>query len=134
MYAIIETGGKQLKVEVGDSIFVEKLDVKVGEEYTFDKVLFTSDKTTKIGKPYVKGASVKAEVEKQGKEKKVVIYKYNPKKHYHKKQGHRQPYTKLVIKEIIAKAPAAKKAEPKADDTKATKTTKKSTTTKKTEK
>ena len=91
MYAIIETGGKQIKVEAGDTIFVEKLDVEVGEKVVFDKVLFA---------PYVEGATVEATVEKQGKEKKVVIYKYNPKKHYHKKQGHRQPYTKLVINTI----------------------------------
>lgn len=109
MYAIIETGGKQLKVEVGDTIFVEKLDVAEGEEVVFDKVLFIGDKTNKIGAPYVKGASVTAKVEKQGKEKKVIIFKYNPKKHYHKKQGHRQPYTKLVvesIKKTARKAPA----------------------------
>ena len=100
MYAIIETGGKQLKVEVGDTIFVEKLDVAEGEEVVLDKVLFIGDKTNKIGNPYIKGATVTAQVEKHGKEKKVLIYKYNPKKHYHKKQGHRQPYTKLVIKDI----------------------------------
>ena len=100
MYAIIETGGKQLKVEVGSTIFVEKLDVAEGEEVVLDKVLFIGDETSTIGNPYVKGASVTAKVEKQGKEKKVIIYKYNPKKHYHKKQGHRQPYTKLVIENI----------------------------------
>lgn len=117
MYAIIETGGKQLKVEVGDTIFVEKLDVEAGDSYVFDKVLFIGDKTNKIGKPYVKGATVTAKVEKQGKEKKVVVYKYNPKKHYHKKQGHRQPYTKLVIEDIkktTRKAPAKKVEEAEA--------------------
>lgn len=112
MYAIIETGGKQLKVEVGDSIFVEKLDVAEGEEVVLDKVLFIGDKTNKIGNPYIKGATVTAQVEKQGKEKKVLIYKYNPKKHYHKKQGHRQPYTKLVIKDIKKNA---RKAAPKSE-------------------
>ena len=113
MYAIIETGGKQIKVEVGDTIFVEKLDVEVGEKVVFDKVLFVGDKTAKLGAPYVEGATVEATVEKQGKEKKVVIYKYNPKKHYHKKQGHRQPYTKLVIEDIkkTARKAAAKKTE-----------------------
>lgn len=113
MYAIIETGGKQLKVEVGDTIFVEKLDVNEGETYIFDKVLFIGDKTNKIGNPYIKGATVSAEVEKQGKEKKVIVYKYNSKKHYHKKQGHRQPYTKLVIKDIkkTARKAAAKTTE-----------------------
>lgn len=100
MYAIIETGGKQLKVEVGDTIFVEKLDVAEGETVTFDKVLFIGDETATIGNPYLKGASVTAKVEKQGKEKKVIVFKYNSKKHYHKKQGHRQPYTKLVIENI----------------------------------
>ena len=100
MYAIIETGGKQLKVEVEDTIFVEKLEVAEGETVVFDKVLFIGDKTSKIGAPYVEGASVTAKVEKQGKEKKVIVYKYNSKKHYHKKQGHRQPYTKLVVEAI----------------------------------
>ena len=116
MYAIIETGGKQLKVEVGDTIFVEKLDVAEGEEVVLDKVLFIGDKTNKIGNPYIKGATVTAQVEKQGKEKKVLIYKYNPKKHYHKKQGHRQPYTKLVIKDIKK---TARKAAPKSETTEA---------------
>ena len=89
MYAIIETGGKQLKVEAGDAIFVEKLEVEAGEKVTFDKVLL--------------GATVEATVEKQGKERKVTIYKYNAKKHYHKKQGHRQPYTKLIVDAINVK-------------------------------
>ena len=100
MYAIIETGGKQIKVEVGDTIFVEKLDVEVGEKVVFDKVLFVGDKIAKLGDRYAEGTAVGDTGEKQGKEKKVVIYKYNPKKHYHKKQGHRQPYTKLVINTI----------------------------------
>lgn len=100
MYAIIETGGKQLVVEEGQAIFVEKLDVEEGTTYTFDKVLFVGDETAKIGAPYVEGATVTAKVEKHGKEKKVTIFKYQPKKHYHKKQGHRQPYTKLVIESI----------------------------------
>ncbi len=102
MFAVIETGGKQLKVEAGQEIYVEKLDVEAGETYTFDKVLFVGGDETKIGAPYVEGATVSAKVEKHGKEKKVIIYKYNPKKHYHKKQGHRQPYTKLVIEAINA--------------------------------
>lgn len=101
MYAIIETGGKQIKVEAGDTIFVEKLDVEAGEKYTFDKVLLVCNRAAKVGAPYVKGAKVEATVEKQGKAKKITVYKYNAKKHYHKKQGHRQPYTKLVIDSII---------------------------------
>ena len=102
MYAVIETGGNQLKVEAGDTIFVEKLDVEEGTEYTFDKVLFVGGESTKIGAPYVEGATVTADVVAQGKEKKVTVYKYEPKKHYHKKQGHRQPFTKLTVKAINA--------------------------------
>ncbi|MDQ0362908.1 50S ribosomal protein L21 [Breznakia pachnodae] len=101
MYAIIETGGKQIKVEEGATIFVEKLDVNEGDKVTFDKVVLYSDKTTKVGTPYVKGAKVNATVDKQGKSKKIVIYKYKAKKgSSHRKQGHRQPYTKLTINSI----------------------------------
>jgi len=101
MYAVIETGGKQLKVEVGMAIYVEKLEVEAGEVVTFDKVLVVSDKSTKVGTPYVKGATVTAKVEKQGKAKKIVIIKYKPKKgSTRRKQGHRQPYTKLIIETI----------------------------------
>ena len=103
MKAIFVTGGKQYYVAEGDEIFVEKLDVEAGEKYTFDKVLLVGDESVNIGTPYVEGATVEATVEKQGKEKKVTIYKYNAKKHYHKKQGHRQPYTKLVIDSINVK-------------------------------
>ena len=102
MYAIIETGGKQLKVEVGQTIFVEKLEVAEGETVVFDKVLFIGDKTSKIGAPYVEGASVTAKVEKQGKEKKVIVFKYKSKANYRRKQGHRQPYTCLTITAINA--------------------------------
>jgi ribosomal protein L21 len=100
MYAVIKTGGKQIKVEAGDTIFVEKLDVEAGETYTFDKVLFVGGEVTKVGAPYLEGATVSATVEKQGKSKKIIVYKYKPKKSYHKKQGHRQPYTKLIIDSI----------------------------------
>jgi large subunit ribosomal protein L21 len=103
MYAIIETGGKQLKVEVGQSIFVEKLDLEEGSEVVFDRVLAVQDKSTKIGTPYVKGAKVSGKVEKQGKERKIVIYKYKPKKgSTRRKQGHRQPYTRVLIEAIEA--------------------------------
>jgi len=103
MYAIIETGGKQLKVEVGQEIYVEKLAVEADETFVFDKVLLVSDKTAKVGTPYLKGATVTAKVEKQGKEKKVLIFKYKSKKgSTRRKQGHRQPYTKLVIESIEA--------------------------------
>lgn len=101
MYAIIETGGKQIKVEKGQEIFVEKLDCNEGDKVTFDKVVLVSDKTAKIGTPYVDGAKVSATVQKQGKGKKITIYKYKAKKgSSHRKQGHRQPYTKLIIDEI----------------------------------
>ena len=101
MYAIIETGGKQLKVEVGQSIYVEKLDLVEGAPVTFEQVLAVSNKTLKVGTPYVSGAKVSGKVEKQGKEKKIVIFKYKPKKgSTRRKQGHRQPYTKVLIEAI----------------------------------
>ena len=100
MYAIIETGGKQVKVEQGQEIYVEKMDVEAGESVTFDKVLFVGGDETKVGAPYVDGASVTAKVEKQGLQKKLTVFKYKPKKNYKRKQGHRQPYTKLVVDAI----------------------------------
>lgn len=101
MYAIIKTGGKQYKVAEGDNIFVEKLDIEEGKEITFDEVILVADgKTVKVGAPLVKGAKVIAKVEKQGKEKKVVTFKYKPKKHSHSKYGHRQPYTKVAVEKI----------------------------------
>ena len=101
MYAIIETGGKQYKVAEGDIITVEKLGVEAGQEYTFDKVLvLAKDGDVKVGAPYVEGAAVTASVIGDEKKKKVVVYKYKPKKGFHKKNGHRQPFTKLQIKSI----------------------------------
>ncbi len=102
MYAIIETGGKQYKVEQGDVVFVEKLGVQEGETVTFDNVLVVGGDSVKVGAPYVEGASVTATVAKNGKNKKIIVYKYKPKKGYHKKQGHRQPYTKVEITAINA--------------------------------
>jgi large subunit ribosomal protein L21 len=102
MYAIVETGGKQVKVEVGEAIFVEKLEVAEGESYTFDKVLLVAGDKTLVGAPYVKGATVVAKCEKQGRGKKITIYKYRPKKHSASKKGHRQSYTKLVVEAINA--------------------------------
>lgn len=96
MKAIFETGGKQYYVAVGDVIYVEKLDAEVGSEVTFDKVLFANGS---FGNPYV-NASVVCTVEKQGKNKKIKVFKYRPKKKFRKTQGHRQPYTKLVVKKI----------------------------------
>lgn len=104
MYAVIETGGKQLQVEVGQSVFVEKLNVAEGETVVFDKVLLYSDKTMKVGSPYVVGANVTGKVEKQGKGKKIKIFKYKAKKgSTRRRQGHRQPYTKVLIEAINLK-------------------------------
>lgn len=101
MYAIIETGGKQYRVQEGDVVFVEKLDVAEGEAIGFDKVLVVSnDEGLNVGKPYVENATVGATVLSQGKAKKVIIYKYKAKKDYRKKQGHRQPFTKVKIDSI----------------------------------
>jgi large subunit ribosomal protein L21 len=102
MYAIIETGGKQIKVEEGQAVYIEKLNVEAGETVTFDKVLFVGGETVKVGSPVVAGATVTAKVEKQGRQKKLIVFKYKAKKNYKKKQGHRQPYTKVVIEKINA--------------------------------
>lgn len=101
MHAIIETGGKQYRVTEGDTIYIEKLNVEAGETVTFDRVLSVTDgdKLT-FGKPTVDGAKVIASVDKNGKQKKVVVYKMKPKKNYRRKQGHRQPYTKVTITNI----------------------------------
>ena len=103
MHAIIETGGKQYKVAEGDTLFIEKLPVEAGETVTFDKVLavLDGDKAT-FGAPVVEGAKVTASVVKNGKGKKVIVFKYKPKKGYRRKQGHRQPYTKVTIGKIEA--------------------------------
>ncbi len=97
MKAVFVTGGKQYYVAEGDVIYVEKLDAEVGSTVKFDEVLFVDGKA---GSPTVKGASVECKVEKQGKDKKIIVFKYRPKKKYRKKQGHRQPYTKLVVTKI----------------------------------
>ncbi|PLT32407.1 50S ribosomal protein L21 [Bacillus sp. V5-8f] len=100
MYAIIETGGKQVKVAAGDVVYVEKLDVEAGETVTFDKVLFVGGENVKVGAPLVEGATVTGKVEKHGRQKKIIVFKYKAKKNNRKKQGHRQPYTKVVIDTI----------------------------------
>ena len=115
MYAVIETGGKQYRVTEGDKIFVEKLDIEAGSSISIKEVLvIEKDDQTLVGKPYVTGASVRAEVVENGKAKKVVIYKYKAKKDSKKKQGHRQPYTQLEIKSISMKV-SRKMAEDTAD-------------------
>ena len=93
MYAVIETGGKQLRVEEGSVIFVEKLDVNEGETYTFDKIVALENSGLTLGHPYVEGATVTCKVEKQGKDKKGST---------RRKQGHRQPFTKLTVESINA--------------------------------
>ena len=102
MYAIIETGGKQIKVEEGSKIFVEKLDAEVGSDVKIEKVLFIGGESTKVGAPYVKGASVDCKVEKQGLGKKIRVFKYKAKANERKTIGHRQPYTCLIVKAINA--------------------------------
>lgn len=119
MYAVIETGGKQYRVQEGDVITVEKLNVEAGKKVEFDKVLvINDDKDLQIGAPYVDGVKVFGSVVENGKGKKVIIFKYKAKKDYRKKQGHRQPYTMVEITGIGADKPA-KKAAPKKEEPKA---------------
>lgn len=103
MLAVIKTGGKQYKVSEGDKIKIEKLDSAEGEEVIFPEVLLLENKKEiLIGTPFVKDAQVKAKVLKQGKNEKVIIFKYKPKKRYKVKKGHRQPFTEVEITEIKA--------------------------------
>lgn len=100
MYAIIETGSKQYTVSEGDVIRVEKLEVELGSTVEFDRVLLIGGDETKVGTPVVEGASVSGTVLNQGRDRKVLVYKYKPKKGFHKKNGHRQPYTEIKIDKI----------------------------------
>ena len=101
MYAIIETGGKQYKVEEGNVVSIEKLDVEAGNTVIFDKVLVVStEKGLDVGIPYVKDVSVDAKVLNHGKAKKIIVFKYKAKKNYKRKQGHRQSFTKVQIEKI----------------------------------
>ncbi|UTR11228.1 MULTISPECIES: 50S ribosomal protein L21 [Evansella] len=102
MYAIIETGGKQVKVTEGQEVFIEKLDAAEGDTVTFENVILVGGDETKVGAPFVEGATVSAKVEKQGRGKKLTVFKYKAKKNYRRKQGHRQPYTKVTIEKINA--------------------------------
>ncbi len=103
MHAIIETGGKQYKVAEGDVLYIEKLDAEAGTSVTFDKVLAViNGENTVFGTPTVKWATVTANVVKNGKGKKVLVFKYKPKKNYRRRQGHRQPYTKVEITKVNA--------------------------------
>ena len=130
MYAIIESCGRQYKVAEGDVVFFEKLDVEEGKKITFDNVVLVSDdKKVEVGAPYVKGVKVEGKLVSHGKGKKIIVYKYKPKKNYRRTQGHRQPYTKVEITKIKT---AAEKAEVKAEaKTAEKKTTTKTATTKK---
>ena len=122
MYAIIESCGKQYKVEKGDVVFFEKLNAEEGKKVTFENVVLVSDSgKVQVGNPYVKGVKVEGKVVAHGKGKKIIVFKMKPKKNYRRKQGHRQPYTKVEITTIST---GAKKAET---------TTKAETATKKTE-
>lgn len=108
MYAVIETGGKQYRVQEGDVLTIEKLNVGAGEKVEFDKVLvLAKEGDLKVGAPYVEGAKVFGEVVENGKGQKVIIYKYKSKKDYRKKQGHRQPYTMVKIESLDGSAPKA---------------------------
>ncbi len=105
MYAVIETGGKQYRVQVGDKFRVERLAGEENYDVVFDKVLMVGDAesgTARFGTPYVAGASVRAEIIAQARDKKVIVFKYKSKKNYRRKRGHRQYYTEVVIKEINA--------------------------------
>ena len=111
MYAVIETGGKQYRVQEGDVLNVEKLNAEAGEKIEFTKVLALSDDNgLTVGKPYIEKAKVEAEVVANGKAQKVIIFKYKSKKDYRKKQGHRQPFTTVEIKSLGGTE--EKKAEP----------------------
>ena len=102
MYAIIQTGGKQYKVSEGDILTVEKLDVEEGSKVTFDQVLAVNGTELTIGDPTVEGATVEATAVKNGRGKKVIVYKYKRKTGYHKKNGHRQSFTQVKIEKINA--------------------------------
>lgn len=103
MYAIIQTGGKQYKVSEGDVVFIEKLEAEEGASVKFEEVLAVGDGAElQVGAPFVAGAAVSAKVLKNGKAKKVLVFKYKPKKGYRRRQGHRQPYTKVQIEKINA--------------------------------
>lgn len=103
MYAIFENGGKQYKVQEGDVVFLDRLDAEEGDQYVFDKVITISNEgEMDFGNPYIDGAKVKSKVLGHGKDKKIIVFKYKPKKGYRRKQGHRQPYTKVQVQKIEA--------------------------------
>lgn len=102
MYAIIKTGGKQFTVHEGQEIYIELLPGEAGDTVTFDEVLFIGGDDSKVGTPFIDGATVEGTIEKHGRQKKVTTYRYLRRKDSHRKQGHRQPYTKVTIEKINA--------------------------------
>lgn len=108
MFAVIKTGGKQYIVKTGQRLKIEKLNVGEGDHFKFDHVLFVSkdDDHVEIGKPYINGATVEAKVLKQGRNKKVIVFKYHPKTRYRKTKGHRQPFTEVEITKIVYPKPS----------------------------
>jgi len=101
MFAVIETGGKQYRVSEGDKIKVEKLDATDGSSFVFDKVLMIAEgDKVNVGKPYIKSGKVEAKILRNGRHKKIIIFKFKPKKRYRKKAGHRQPFTEIQITKI----------------------------------
>ena len=115
MYAIVETGGKQYPVEEGRYIDLELLDAKQDEKVTFDKiVMLVNGKKSKVGQPYVSGASVEGTVVKHDKAKKIIVFKQRPKKGYRKKQGHRQQFTRVMITKIRTSAKKSSSEEAEA--------------------
>ena len=118
MYAVIESGGKQHRVEEGEVLQLEKLDAAAGDKVKFDRILLVGEgESVKIGKPYVEGGQVEAKVVKQGRGKKIKIVKFNRRKHFKKQQGHRQFFTEVEITAIKVKAKAKAKPKPKPEAT-----------------
>ena len=117
MYAIIKTGGKQYRVQKDDVFKIEKINAEAGDTVTFDEVIAVGGDTLTVGTPFVEGTAVHAEVVEQGKNDKVIIYKYKAKKDYRKKNGHRQPYTLVKVTDIVSGGQKAAAAE-KQDDVK----------------
>jgi len=112
MFVIIETGGKQILVNGNETIFIEKIEGKAGDKVVFDKILMFDNK---IGKPYVEGVKIEGVIEKQGKSKKIVVYRHNAKSTHKRKYGHRQPYTRVKITSLEdIKKETVKKETPKS--------------------
>lgn len=103
MYAVVQTGGKQYKVEKGETLRIEKIPGEVGSRVTFDKVLLVADgESIKVGQPVLENAAVSASIIEQDKARKILVFKYKRRKRYRRKQGHRQPYTAIRIDGIDA--------------------------------